>query len=701
MADDGHSLRPLLAPKSIAIIGASDDLTRIAGRPLRYLLSAGYEGEILPVNPKRATVQGVPAFSSITEVGRPVDCAIISVPSDGAIQAVKECAESGVRSAIVFSAGFAEVGPEGRARQEELTRIARTTGMRILGPNTVGVVNTAINSYQTFSMATESAGTAGRVGMCTQSGGYGSYFFHLARRHGVRFGQWVTTGNECDVEIGEVLHYFAQDPGIDVLMGYVEGIRSRDSFIAALEAARTNGKPVVMLKVGASESGRAAAESHTAALAGADAIYDAVFREYGVHRAHSPEEFLDVAYAASHGKLPNQRSVAVFTTSGGMGVHAADQLTAQGMNLPRIDEAVQRDLLALVPNGSAANPLDTTGQVVNEPGLLKAMLDRVLMTGAFDTALIMLAHSPNSPELAPGLLAVLEPVAAAHPDRLLTLCMAAPPSVLKQFRGAGFMVIEDPGRAAVALGALATFAESFKRAKQEPARAELPAPRQWDGPLNEAQGKALLSGLGIGLPAERTVSSARDIAAAADAVGYPVAVKILSADIAHKTEVGGVAIGLRDAESVEAAAERILESVSRARPDARIDGLLVSRMITGGIECILGVTRDPLFGPVTMFGLGGVAVEVFGDVTFRLAPVSGIEADRMLSEIRSGALLAGHRGKPPADRTALRDAIVALSRFAAANADSLASIEINPLLAMPEGEGIIALDAAVELVTAA
>lgn len=314
------SLRPLLAPRSIAIIGATDDPARIGGRPLRYLLDSGYEGALFPVNPRRETVQGLQSFASIGDVPESVDCAIVSVASEAAVTAVRECAEAGVRSAIVFSAGFAEIGGGGRERQLELSKIARSSGMRILGPNTVGAVNVGLKSYQTFSMATEKvAPRVGRVGMVTQSGGYGSYFLHLSRQQGLSLGQWVATGNECDVEIGEVLEYFADDPEIDVLMGYVEGIRSAKTFVRALEAARRQRKPVVMLKVGSSVTGSQAAASHTAALAGSDKIYDAVFKEFGVYRARSPEEFLDVAYAASHGAYPRNRSVAVLTTSGGMG----------------------------------------------------------------------------------------------------------------------------------------------------------------------------------------------------------------------------------------------------------------------------------------------------------------------------------------------------------------------------------------------
>lgn len=690
------SLRHLLAPRSIAIIGASDNPTRIGGRPLRYLLGAGYEGELFPVNPKRDTTQGVRSYPNIGAIDQPVDCAIVSVPADAAVEAVRECANAGVRSAIVFSAGFAEIGGVGSARQDELRSIAHETGMRILGPNTVGAVNTAQNIYQTFSMATEQAtGRVGRVGMATQSGGYGSYFLHLSRRQGLSLGQWVATGNECDVEIGEVLQYFAEDPGIDVLMGYIEGIRSRDTFIRALETARRNGKPVVMLKVGSSAAGVQAAASHTAALAGSDEIYDAVFREFGVHRAHGPEEFLDVAYAASQGKFPTSRSVAVLTTSGGMGVHAADYLEEAGLELPALTEVIQEKLLRLAPFGAATNPVDTTAQFVNTPKVLDDMLRIVLDEGGFDTALILLAHAAVSPDIAGRLLEALSLLTDDYPNKLLAIAMAAPPDVLEQFRAAGYLVFEDLGRAAIALGALRRFGDSFAREDaQAPAAPPVPAELEIAGALNEAAAKKLLAAIGIKSPPERVAMTPDEAADCAADLGFPIVLKILSADIAHKTEVGGVVVDLQDAAAVRRAAVKMLETVVERAPHAHVDGLLVSKMTTGGTECIVGTVKDPIFGPVAMFGLGGVSVEVFGDVTFRLAPVSKTEAVRMVREIRGLQLLEGHRGKPAADIEALADVVVSLSGLAVSQADAIRSIEINPLLAMPRGEGAYALDAA-------
>jgi acyl-CoA synthetase (NDP forming) len=692
----------LLNPRSVAIIGASSDAARIGGRPIARLLQAGYEGRIYPVNPARPEIQGLKAYPGIGAIDGAVDCALIALPAEGALQAVRECGEKGVKAVVLFSGGFAEVGGRGVEMQAELTALGRQYGMRILGPNCLGLYNVSAKFYLTFTAAYQPTWTPGRnVALISQSGGYGGQFVLIAQRRGIEVGHWLTTGNEADLEFGELLGALAVRPEVNVIVGYVEGIRSRETFIRGLEAAHRNRKPVIIMKVGRSALGAEAAASHTASLAGADDVYNAVFREYGVHRAGSTEEAMDVAYGALRGNFPSRGRLCVVTPTGGVGVQIADFASDFGVEMPVVPEATQREILKLVPTGAARNPVDITGQLANDPSLLANASRLALATGAYDALFAVLAANTQREELAKRLLETMSEVRAERPDILIGLSVLAKPEVEAAFEKAGFLLIEEPQRMVRMFGALAAMGRAFDR----PLPDRLGAPRDAGLPVvaagtrfNEAQAKVLVARCGVPAPPEKVVQTAKEASDAAVAMGFPVALKVVSADILHKTEVGGVALGLASAAAVAGAFATMAATVSERASGARIEGYLVSKMIAGGVECILGVHRDPLFGPVVMFGLGGVMVELFKDVTVRLAPVSVEQAMDMVREIKGFPLLNGYRGKPKADLAALAEAISSASRLAAANPDSVKTIEINPLVAMPEGGGVYALDAVVETI---
>ena len=693
------SVRRLLAPKSVAVVGASDDPTRVGGRPIQRMLAAGYPGAIYPVNPKRERVQGLVAYPSINAIPGPVDCAVLAVNADAVLPYVEACAEKGVRSLVVFSAGFAEMGEAGRAAQLRTLEIARKAGMRILGPNCLGHYNVAERVYLTFtSLFQESIAPGRNIGLVSQSGGYGSHVLKLAQDRGLTIGHFITTGNEADVEFGEALAALAIDPAVNVLLAYIEGVRSKETFLEALKLAHQNRKPVIVLKVGRTEAGAAAAASHTASLAGSDALYDCVLREYGAYRARSMEEALDVAYAASWGSFPAPASVCVVTASGGIGVQMADAASEAGYPLRETPEAARRAVLEVVPLGSARNPVDLLGTMMSDAASVERSLEILLSQGGFAAALTFVGINALIPHLTGPFIAMLDRVRRNHPGKLLAVSAVAEPQTIRAFEAIGVPVFEDPDRAIRALVALGHFAQSFARPlpwrSTEPALESIAlAPGKT---FNEAEGKALLEQWGIGVPREIVAHDARSAGRVAGRIGYPVAVKILSPDITHKTDVGGVALGLGSGQAVEQAVEKMAEAVARTVPHARIDGYLVGEMVSGGVECILGVNNDPLFGPVVMFGLGGVFVELMKDVTFRLAPLAEDEALEMVRSVRGFPLLDGYRGKPKADVAALARAIAAVSRLAAANADRLQTLEINPILVMPEGQGVIALDAVIE-----
>ena len=688
------SLTALLHPRSIAIIGASDDPARIGGRPLAYTRDAGFAGRIFPVNPRRDTVQGLPALPSITDVSEPVDTAIIAVPAPAVVDTVEACAAAGVKAAVIFSAGFAETGDNGRRQQDALTAVARASGMRLVGPNCLGIYNSEIGFYATFTTTLEAAHPVpGGVGLVSQSGAYGSHLSLLAtrRRIGIRF--LVTTGNECDVDVAETIGWLARHPDISVIVAYVEGVTDRDRLLASLALAREHRKPVVLQKVGRTEIGAEAVRSHTATLAGSDAVYDGVFRQFGVHRARDAEEMLDVAYAASFGAFPASRRVGLMSISGGVGVQMADEAVACGLDVAPMSERAQARLKARLPYASPRNPVDITAQAFNDLDLIGSNLDVMLEEGRYDAIVAFFTFVAAAEAMVAPVREILQDARRRHPDHLLVLSIVGPPDVVEHYEAAGCPVFEDPSRAVRTVAALARFVESFDRSASTapavaPATIPLPPP-----PIGETAARRIFADAGLPVIESRLCGTAGDAAEAAAELGFPVALKIASPDIAHKSDMGGVALDLGNAEAVAQAFTALIDAARSARPGAHVDGILVSPMVTGGVEMILGVQQDPTFGPVVMCGLGGVFVEILADVSFRPAPFDAAEAHRMLRELRGYPLLAGARGRPPGDIDALAAALAALSRFAAAHAERLESAELNPVVVRPAGQGVVAVDA--------
>jgi acyl-CoA synthetase (NDP forming) len=683
-----HVLDPLFRPKSVAVIGASSDGNRIGGRPVAYSKRA-FKGTIFPVNPNQTEIQGLPAYASIRDVPGEVDQAIIAVPAKAAMQAADDCIAKGVKAAVMFSSGFAETGAEGRAMQVELARRCAAGGMKLVGPNSLGMFNAHIGLYSTFSSYFDPLWPrTGPVSIVSQSGAFGTYFLAIAAERGLGFSHCVATGNEADVDVAACVDWLADDPDTGVIMIYLEGCRDGARLRAALARAQANRKPVVAMKVGVSEQGVAAIASHTGSLAGSDAVFDAVFREYNVHRARSLDELVDVAYACSGGVFPKSPRVGVVTLSGGVGIQMADAAAELGLELPRMPDAAQQKVLAMIPFAGPANPVDATAQVINDWSMFTKILGIVADEGNVDSVISFLAHTGTAPGVMDRLKPSLREVRARFPDRVFILCARMPREMADEFATIGFLSFEDPTRAVAAVAALARLGRGFAKSPARQAAVQKAAPLAV-GRIDEAQAKRLLGAAGIPFAPERAAHTREEAAAAANAIGFPVVLKVLSRDIAHKSEAGGVVLGLRDAGEVAAAFDAMMARVREGAPSARLEGALVARMIEG-LETVIGTKRDPIFGPVVMFGLGGIYVEVLKDVTLRLAPVDHATAKEMIRAIKGYPLLAGARGRPPADLDALADVLVALSRFAAAHAD-VASAEINPFIALPDGG--VAVDA--------
>ncbi len=690
---DRPGLDSLMAPNAVAIVGASADPARIGGRPVDYYRRAGFKGALYPVNPNRDEIQGYPAYPSVADLPGPIDCALLAVPAPRLPDALDAVAAQGARGAVVFTAGFAEMGEEGATMQRELAARARAAGVRLLGPNCLGMFHAAIGHCPTFTSALQNGmPLPGRVGLVTQSGAYGTHLLELTRARRIGVNYWVSTGNEADVGVAEVIDYLVADPGTDVIGVYLEGVNHPELLFAALERARQARKPVALMKVGTSAAGAAAAASHTASLAAADDVFDAALREFGVARCRTTDELLDVIYAASRAPLPRGRKLGILTISGGAGVILADSAAHHGLQTPAMPEAAQQVLLARNPMASFTNPLDVTANAVNDFSLVRDGLESMVRDGGYDMLASFFTSWPASKVLGPQLRTELQAARPSFAHCPHALVITAGAEICAQYEEDGLLVFEDPDRAVAAMAALAGLADAFAR----PARDALPPPaaalpRIPAHAVGEAEAKRILAAAGVPVLPEALVQDAAAAVAAATEMGFPVVMKLVSPDIAHKTEIGGVLLNLTDAEAVRVGHAQLIQAARRHAPGARLDGILVAPMAGDGQELILGVRVDPVVGPVAMVGVGGIHAEVMGDVALHRAPVSLDEAEAMILRLKTAPLLTGARGRAPADVQAAAQALSALSVLGATRAGALDSIEINPLLV--RAKGAVALDA--------
>lgn len=684
-------LDALFHARSVAVIGASDNRTKLAGRVLSHLLRLGFEGDVWPVNPRRETVQGVPCHPSVGALPAAPDLAVVTVPAAACEAAVRECADAGVRAAVVTTAGFAETGPDGVAAQARITDVARAAGMRLLGPNCLGVVNASTGLCASFS-ATFSRGlpTPGSVGVVSQSGAYGSHVLHLTESRGIGVAYWLTTGNESDIDVSEGLLWMAERPDVEVILCYVEGVKDGPRFAEALRAAHRTRTPIVMIKSGSSAAGEKAAGSHTGSFTGSDAVFDLVLREYGVYRARTIEEQLDVVYAAQRARPAAGRRLGVVTLSGGVGAQLCDAADRYGLVVPEFPAEARTRVQEMLPYATVTNPIDVTAQVLQDTSVLTAAVEAVLDERSYDAIVAFFSTVLLNQDTADAVLASMRQALTHRDDEVVAICMIAARDTVAAFEEAGCLVFEDPDRAVRAVAALARFAEAQDRPVPATVRADT-AVSSLNGPYDEVAAKAVLAEAGIPVLTTVLATTADEAVHAAEQVGLPVALKVVSADVAHKSDAGGVALGLVTHEEVRTAFDKVTTSVSAAHPHAAIPGVAVSPMARpGGVEMIVGVTRDPVFGPVVLLGLGGIYVETLKDATTRLAPVDVDGARAMIADLGGASLLTGGRGRPPLAVDDLAVTVAALSRFAAARTE-VTAVEINPLVVWEDE--VAALDA--------
>jgi len=687
------NLDSFLSPASIAVVGASSNPNKIGAVPVRYLVEHGYDGELYAINPGGGQIHGRPAFASLLAVNQPIDLAIFAIPASSAEAALDDAIASGVKNIVMFSAGFAETGHAGSLAQDQFSSRAQAAGIRMLGPNCLGFMNIARSVYATFSPVL-SVGLAkpGPIGIVSQSGAFGAYAYAMAQRRGVGLSKWITTGNESDIDIADCIAWMASDPDTKIIMAYLEGCGNGVKLRQSLELARAAGKPVVLVKVGRTRQGAQAAASHTAALAGDDAVYDAMFRQCGVWRARSIEEFFDIAQGLAVAGTPVNERLGLLTVSGGVGAMMADDAAEASIDVAPLSPAVQALIRKKIPLAVTDNPVDLTGQVTTEPELIELAARAMLGEADFGSLLIFLAAYGSTPIMQQLQRKLAQDLRRDFPDRVIIFSALVGAEQQQVLEALGCLCFSDPARAIRVLAAMNFFSAHHER-PLTPDQPEGQTVRLHRETYNEAEAMDLLASFGFSTVPLRQARSRDDATAYARDLGFPVVMKVLSADIIHKSDAGGVVLNIRDENEAGTAYDRIVAAVGCAQPTAQLDGVLIAPMIRGGIECILGVRHDPSLGAVVMLGSGGINVELMGDIALRLAPVNREQAQEMISELKIAPLLTGARGLSSADVNSLTDAIVRISQLALSVGNRLASLEINPIMVMPEGKGAIALDA--------
>jgi acetyltransferase len=683
-------------PKSVAIVGASRDPEKLGYAVLENLQQGGYPGQLYPVNPKADEILGLKSYPSVLDIPAPVDLVVIVIPYRFVPAVLEQCGQKGVASVVVISAGFREAGREGLERERELIEIAAKYDMRLIGPNCLGVIDTDTPLNASFSAGMPPGGP---IAFMSQSGALGTAVLDIAMAGRIGFSKFASLGNKADVSEIDLLDAWGNDPGSRVILIYVEGLPDGQRFIKVARRV-TRDKPVVAIKSGVTASGSRAVSSHTGSLAGSEAAYKAAFRQAGVIRATSMEALFDYARAFAYQPLLQGNRIGIVTNAGGPGILATDALERAGLEIPRLSHETVEVLTDHLPGAaSVANPVDVLGD---------ALADR------YEQAIQKVLTDPN----VDGLIVIVTPQAMTEIEQTAhavgRMAQGSDKPVLGCFIGkarieAGIDVLWQygvpnypfPERAAGALAAMSAYRRERERPifEVEPCVTCIPAVRELfdrvraEGrvSIGDAEAWTILKAYGFTVPKSRLAETPEEAVEIAEEIGYPVVLKLASPDILHKTDVDGVKLNLNSPSAVRDAFDLIVYRAERYVPGATIWGCQVQQMVPGGREVLLGMSRDPQFGPLVAFGLGGIYVEALKDVAFRVAPFSREEADEMIREIRSYPLLEGVRGEPPADHEAMVDALLRISQLVT-DFPEIVELDVNPLMVFDEGRGAMAID---------
>jgi acetate---CoA ligase (ADP-forming) len=701
-------LDAIMRPRSIAVVGASRTPDTIGYQIVNNLLKHGFTGAVYPVNPSAQAVHSIRAYPSVAAIPDPVDLAIIVVPKQFVLAVAEECGEKGVQGLVVISAGFREIGGAGVEREAALMEVVNRYGMRLVGPNCMGVLNTApdIRMNATFAPTMPPAGP---VAFMSQSGAMGVTILDYASEYGIGISQFVSVGNKPDVSGNDLIEYWGDDPRTGVVLMYVENFGNPRKF-TALAREITKRKPVVAVKSGRSTAGARAATSHTGALAGADVAADALFSQCGVIRVDTVEELFDLAMAFGQQPIPKGNRVAIVTNAGGPGIIIADACEANDLEVAPLSEETRARLGAILPEeASVANPVDMIASAT--PTSYRMVLEAVLDDPGIDAVVATFVPplGVRQQDVAEAIVGVCS-TRKEKPVVAVLMGREGLPQGLKELQQAGIPGYRFPESGVRALGAMCQYRRWLERPEGEVrtfdvdhgAVAQILADARECGveKLGESEVLRVLEAYGIPVAEHQVVQCEEDAVAAAVAMGFPVVLKVISPRVVHKSDVGGVAVGLQDAEDVRAAFRKMNEEVPRraAIDPSEIEGILVQRMVRGGKETIVGVHTDPAFGPLLMFGLGGIYVEALKDVAFRVHPVSDEDAHDMVRSIRGIRLLEGIRGEAPVDLAAVEEVIQRISQLVGDHPE-IAELDINPWLAFPDGG--VAVDGRMALATPA
>lgn len=675
-----RNIDALLNPKSIALIGASQDFNKINGRPLKFLLEKGYTGKIFPVNPNYREIANLPCYHDIEDLPEGVDLGIIMVPAAAVAGVLRKLVARRVPAAIVFSSGFSEIGQDGAILEREIRTISGEYDIALCGPNCLGVVNTFDKVMATFGQYANDDTPAGPVGFVTQSGAFGTAIASLARNIGLGLGYFVNTGNEVGVEFAEVMESILQDDRIRVGAGYIEGLRDGARFIELAQNSLKLNKPLVVTKVGRTSAGARAAASHTGSLAGEDAIFQGICEQFSVVRAPDEEYMLNVVSGFVNDARPGGKRVGLITQSGGAGVLMADKTLELGLEVASLGDTTQHRLKQVIPAyGSVTNPVDITAQFLAQPEIFYESIRIVMEDPGVDVGVVWF-------QLMHGFVDTLEDLfkkLADIIDKPLLVCwVAGPPTGLQRLRKLGFPVFTS-GRAAVEVVAAMV---DYERSRALWLNNEVPnLLGAVDIPLGGVQPSIvaydLLRKHSINLAPSAVCQSEDEAVRQANIFGYPVVVKIESVDIPHKTDIGGVCLGLVDDDSVRTAYRKVVQAAQEILSNTHVDTVLVQKMSQSrAVELVIGLKQDPVFGMVVMVGMGGITLEISRDVVFRKAPVSEKEALIMLMSLKGAALLGQVRGRAEIDYVGVARMISLVSIFGASNAECIIELDINPVL---------------------
>jgi acetate---CoA ligase (ADP-forming) len=704
------SLKPFFHPRSIAVIGASRDRTHIGYRLLESLQGSRFAGTIILVNPYATEIAGLPVFPSLRSVPGPVDLALIAVPPNAVLNVIDDCAAKQVPAAILITAGFAETGGSGTSIEQQLREKVRQHRMRLIGPNCIGLMNLdpAVRLNATY---TPRFPPAGRVAIASESGGVGLAVVTAASRLHLGLSSFVSVGNHADVTVNDLLEYWEQDQATEMILLYLETIVDPQRFRQIAErVGRT--KPIVVLKAGRTEAGQSAAGSHTASLATNETAVDALFKQCGVIQAKTLEEFLALATGLSTQPLPAGRSVGILTNSGGPGVLCADSCATEGLSVSELSKRTQSTLASFLPPTAALrNPVDVIGFATEDQHA--QAVQTVLTADEVDTLIILhvsVRAKDNDPVAAGIIRGIRSARQATERTKPVYICWMAEGDLERTFTVDGETIPtyphpEIPARIisrALAyktwrrqpFGKVAGYIEvDLSTAKALCAKALSERGSGW---LTTEETHAILTAMKLPLVQGALASNVEEAVKLASTIGFPVAVKLASRQIVHKTEIGAVCLNLADEEAVRDAFEAIRSRLAQDHKLDAMEGVLVQPMLTGGIEVMVGMTRDPLFGPLLAFGLGGIHVEILGDVQFRITPLTDRDAAEMVSEIKGYRLLQGYRGQLPADMKAIEDILLRIS-YLVEEIPEISELDLNPIFALPEGEGCKIVDARIRV----